>query len=112
MLSDRSGKIVVLPSLLDAAAGEHVQLVFVRFTQLVQHVQRRFGFVLVDLAHRETHVDQHPIARADPIRTDEPHVDVAAHARDLYFGDIVAIVDEFENLTWYSKAHNDLLTPT
>jgi hypothetical protein len=51
--------------------------------------------------------DEHPVAHADGVGAlrEEADVDRAAHAGDLGLGDVMVLVDQFNDLAGDAKAH-------
>jgi hypothetical protein len=66
---------------------------------------------LIDLAERESNVNQHPIAdlyRRELI-IEQLNRNVAPHTADFGLGDRQSGVDDFDYPSRYSKAHRDRL---
>src|SRR5258706_14211719 len=97
--------ICVLGSLLDLALVQHFELIPVGRVHLAQQVERLLGLALVDLAHGEPNVDEHPVAQRDAVGAHQRDVDVALDAGDIHFRDMISIVYELYDLARNTKAH-------
>src|SRR3954465_4556713 len=81
-------------SQLDDRGGvERLDLVVVRLAHLFDGFEGEIGLPLVDLGHRETDVDQHPIALGDPVLSQQSHADRSLNAADVDLGQVVVRVD-------------------
>src|SRR5579885_2820602 len=84
---------------------EHIQFVGIGLTQELQSFHRFARLVLIDFAHGETYVNQHPVTRPNTLRSHKRHTHIASHAGDIHFGDRVGIIHDVYNLTWNTETH-------
>src|SRR6202161_3967804 len=65
--------------------------------------QQRLG--LVDLGHRESDMDQHPVVGLRHVPFQQPHADRALYPADVYLGQIVCGIGDLNDPTRNSKTH-------
>ena len=81
------------------------------FTEGGEHSQLLVGVLLPDLAHGETHVDQHPVAGADAFGLDQADIHPAAHADHVNQRAVGRVVGQRDNHSRNGEAHVRLQTP-
>src|ERR1700722_4317588 len=69
--------------------------------------QQRLG--LVDLCHRESDMDQHPVVGLGHVAFQQPHADRALHTADVYLRQIVGGIGDLNDPTRNPKTHRRLL---
>src|SRR6266487_6055858 len=88
---------------------QHLEFISIDFTHELQRFHGLVRFVLVDLAHRKSDMDQHPITGDNTIGTYEHDVHVTFNARNINFGNMIFIIHHLYDLTWNTKTHTLLL---
>src|ERR1700722_19604171 len=96
--------------LTDLAFLEGAKLIRVDAVHPVEEFKRGLGFLFIDFAERESHVNQYPVA--DPywrgLIFEQLNRNVASHSADFRLGDHPTGIDDFNYLSRYSKAHRHL----
>src|SRR6185295_15026759 len=77
----------------------------IKLTNLLEHAQRIRRLRLINLAHREAHVNQHVIANAHFILAEHADIDVPFHPANFNFGNGVFEVDNLDYSSRYGQTH-------
>src|ERR1700677_1547478 len=95
----------------DAGRPKCLELVPVGLSHQLERGQGQVRFLLVDLRHGESDVDQHPIADLELLVFEQADVDDPGHPGHVNPSQVVMGFDEFHQLTRNPKTHNGLPYP-